>query len=82
VARSSLREAMYDAHRELAQRVLAETRERDPAKAVQAWREQQAAAAAHARGIVEDIRAQPAVADFASLSVALQALRRLAVAPR
>jgi glutamate dehydrogenase len=82
VARGSLREAMYDAHRELTQRVLAETRERDPAKAVQAWREQQAAAAAHARGIVEDIRAQPAVADFASLSVALQALRRLAVAPR
>jgi len=82
VARGSLREAMYDAHRELAQRVLAETRERDPAKAVQAWREQQAAAAAHARGIVEDIRAQPAVADFASLSVALQALRRLAVAQR
>jgi len=27
---------------------------------------------------VEDIRAQPAAADFASLSVALQALRRLA----
>ncbi len=82
VARGSLREAMYDAHRELTQRVLAETRERDPTKAVQAWREQQAAAAGHARGIVEDIRAQPAVADFASLSVALQALRRLAVAQR
>jgi hypothetical protein len=47
-----------------------------------ASKEQQAAAAGHARGIVEDIRAQPAVADFASLSVALQALRRLAVAQR
>ncbi len=83
VARGSLREAMYDAHRELTQRVLAETRERDPARAVEAWREQQAAAAAHARGIVEDIRAQPAVADFASLSVALAgaapARRRAAV---
>jgi len=32
--------------------------------------------------VVDDIRAQPAVADFASLSVALQALRRLAVAER
>ncbi len=82
VARGSLREALYDAHRSLTQRVLAETRERDPARAVQAWREQHAAAAAHARGVVDDIRAQPAVADFASLSVALQALRRLAVAER
>ena len=34
------------------------------------------------RGVVDDIRAQAAVADFASLSVALQALRRLAVAER
>jgi glutamate dehydrogenase len=82
VARGSLREALYDAHRSLTQRVLAETRERDPARAVQAWREQHAAAAAHARGVVDDIRAQPAVADFASLSVALQALRRLAAAER
>ncbi len=82
VARGSLREALYDVHRLLTQRVLAETRERDPARAVQAWREQHAAAAAHARGVVDDIRSQPAVADFASLSVALQALRRLAVAER
>jgi glutamate dehydrogenase len=80
VARGSLGEALYDAHRALTQRVLTETRERDPARAVQAWREHHAAAAAHARGVVDDIRAQPAVADFASLSVALQALRRLAVA--
>jgi len=82
VARGSLREALYDAHRLLTQRVLTEVRERDPARAVQAWRERHAAAATHARGVVEDIRAQPAVADFASLSVALQALRRLAVAER
>ena len=82
VARGSLREALYDAHRFLTQRVLSETRERDPARAVQAWLEKSAAAAAHARGVVDDIRAQPSVADFASLSVALQALRRLAVAER
>jgi glutamate dehydrogenase len=82
VARGSLREALYDAHRALTQRVLRETRERDPARAVHAWRERHAAAAAHARGVVDDIRAQPAAADFASLSVALQALRRLAVAER
>jgi glutamate dehydrogenase len=82
VARGSLREAVYDAHRALTERVISETRERDPARAVQAWRDKQAAAAAHARGVVDDIRAQPAVADFASLSVALQAVRRLAVAER
>jgi glutamate dehydrogenase len=82
VARGSLREAVYDAHRALTERVISETRERDPARAVQAWRDKQAAAAAHARAVVDDIRAQPAVADFASLSVALQAVRRLAVAER
>ena len=82
VARGSLREALYDAHRSLTHRVVSETRERDPARAVQAWRDKHAADAAHARGIVDDIRAQPSVADFASLSVALQALRRLAIAER
>jgi glutamate dehydrogenase len=82
VARNSLREALFDAHRGLTQRVLGETREREPERAVQAWREKHAAAAAHARGIVDDIRAQPSVADFASLSVALQGLRRLSVAAK
>ena len=82
VARNSLREALYDAHRGLAERVLRETRERDPARAVEGWRRRHAAATDHARGIVDDIRAQPAAADFASLSVALQALRRLADAGR
>jgi glutamate dehydrogenase len=82
VARNSLRESLYDAHRGLTERVLRETRERDPAKAIEGWRSKQAATASHARGIVEDIRSQPATADFASLSVALQALRRLADAGR
>jgi len=82
VARGSLREALYDAHRGLTERVLRETRERDPARAVQAWIGTHTAEAEHARSVVNDIRAQPSVADFASLSVALQALRRLAVAER
>ena len=82
VARGSLREALYDAHRGLTERVLRETRERDPARAVQAWIGKHAVEAEHARSVVNDIRAQPSVADFASLSVALQALRRLAVAER
>jgi len=82
VARNSLREALYDSHRGLTHRVLAETREREPARAVESWRDKHSAAAGHARGIVDDIRAQPSVADFASLSVALQGLRRLALAGR
>ena len=82
VARGSLREALFDAHRALAERVLAETRERDPSRSVPAWTETHAAAAAHARGVVDDIRSQASAPDFASLSVALQALRRLAAAER
>jgi glutamate dehydrogenase len=82
VARNSLRESLYDAHRGLTHRVLGETRERDPDRAVQAWRDRHAAEAEHARGIIDDLRAQPGVADFASLSVALQAMRRLSAAER
>jgi glutamate dehydrogenase len=82
VARGSLREALYDAHRALTERVLAETREREPSRSVPAWIDKHAAAAAHARGVLDDIRSQASAPDFASLSVALQALRRLAVAER
>ena len=82
VARGSLREALYDAHRTLTERVLAETRDREPSRSVPAWVDKHAAAAAHARGVVDDIRSQASAPDFASLSVALQALRRLAVAER
>ena len=77
VARGSLREAVYLVHRGLAQRLLDETRERDAAKAMSKWLQVHAASAAHARGVIGDIRAQPANVDFASLSVALQAVRRL-----
>ena len=77
VARGSLREAVYLVHRGLAQRLLDETKERDPARAMTRWLQLHAASAAHARGVIGDIRAQPATVDFASLSVALQAVRRL-----
>ena len=78
VARGSLREGVYESHRRLAQRVLSETRERDPAAAVAQWTRGHAAEAAHARGVVNDIRSQQTAIDFASISVALQAVRRLA----
>ncbi len=82
VARGSLREALYETHRGLAQRVLEESRERDPQKALERWQKKHAAAAGHAQGVVNDIRAQPSGVDFASLSVALQAVRRLVVTER
>ena len=82
VARGSLRESLYESQRGLAQQVLGESRERDAERAIAAWQKKHGAVAEHARGVVNDIRAQPTGIDFASLSVALQAVRRLAVAER
>ena len=50
----------------------------DPAAAVAQWTRAHSAEAAHARSVVNDIRSQQTAIDFASLSVALQAVRRLA----
>ena len=50
VARGSLREALFEVHRSLAQGVLEGTRETDPGKAVEKWLERHKAAAEHARG--------------------------------
>ena len=80
VARGSLREALFEAHRSLAQGVLESSREKDPVKALDKWLERNRAAAEHARAVINDIRAQTTEIDFASLSVALQAVRRVAVA--
>jgi glutamate dehydrogenase len=80
VARGSLREALFEAHRTLAQSVLEASRETDPVKAVEKWLARNRAAADHARAVINDIRAQTAAVDFASLSVALQAVRRVAAA--
>ncbi|MFO1406960.1 MAG: NAD-glutamate dehydrogenase [Steroidobacteraceae bacterium] len=79
VARGSLREGVYEAQRALAERVLAETREKEPSRAIERWVQRHAAAAAHARSVVGDIREQSHEADFASLAVALQAVRRLVI---
>ena len=82
VARGSLREALYETQRGLVQRMLEETRERDTARAIARWQDKLGAIGDHARSVVNDIRAQPTGVDFASLSVALQAVRRLAIAER
>jgi glutamate dehydrogenase len=78
VARGSLREALFEVHRALGQGVLESSREADPAKAVARWLARHGAAAEHARAVINDIRAQTTAVDFASLSVALQAVRRVA----
>ena len=80
VARGSLREALFEVHRSLAQGVLESSREKDPAKALDRWLVRNKAAAEHARAVINDIRAQTTEIDFASLSVALQAVRRVAAA--
>jgi glutamate dehydrogenase len=80
VARGSLREALFEVHRALAQGVLESSRESDPLKALEKWLARNKATAEHARAVINDIRAQTTAIDFASLSVALQAVRRVAVA--
>jgi glutamate dehydrogenase len=79
VARGSLREGLLETQRALAQSVVEESRDKDPARAVERWIERHGAAAAHARSTVNDIREQPTQADFASLTVALLAVRRLVI---
>ncbi|MGI9247347.1 MAG: NAD-glutamate dehydrogenase, partial [Steroidobacteraceae bacterium] len=80
VARGSLREALFEVHRSLAQGVFEGSRETDPAKAVARWLTRHEAAAKHARAVMNDIRQQTTEVDFASLSVALQSVRRVTVA--
>jgi glutamate dehydrogenase len=77
VARMSLREGLYQAHRELTQRMLRETRARDPNAAFAQWQSVHAEQLSHLQSIVGDLRTQVPALDFASLSVALQAARRL-----
>jgi glutamate dehydrogenase len=80
VARGSLREALFEVHRALGQGVLESSRDADPVRAVDRWLSRNGAAAEHARAVINDIRAQTTAVDFASLSVALQAVRRVAAA--
>jgi glutamate dehydrogenase len=80
VARMSLREGLYQAHRELTQRMLREARSRDPNAAFAQWQSVHEEQLSHLKSIVGDLRTQVPALDFASLSVALQAARRLTTA--
>ena len=77
VARGSLREDLYRLHRTLTEAVLARGRQGDPVKATDAWLAARRGPVEHLRRIVADMAPAPTV-DFATLSVVLQSLKRLA----
>jgi glutamate dehydrogenase len=77
VARTTLRDNIYNLQRVLCTQVIAESRKREPVKALDGWLERHREVVDHLRQTVNDMRALPAM-DFATLSVALQAVRRMA----
>jgi glutamate dehydrogenase len=77
VARGSLRENLYGLHSALIDSILGRRRRGDPVKAVDVWLAARPGPVAHLQGILADMAAAPRV-DFPTLSVALQALTRLA----
>jgi glutamate dehydrogenase len=77
VARTTLRDDIYNLQRTLCVQVLAASRSRSPAQALQTWIARHQQAVDHMRQTVNDMRALPEM-DFATLSVALQAVRRMA----
>ncbi len=77
VARSTLREESYSLQRALAAEVLESAGNRDPAAAVHAWVKARPRRAENLRRTIQEMRGVDAT-DFPTLSVALQAVRRLA----
>jgi glutamate dehydrogenase len=77
VARTTLRDNIYNLQRMLCMQVLNESRQRAPEQAVQAWVARHQKAVDYLRQTVNDMRSLPEM-DFATLSVALQAVRRMA----
>jgi len=77
VARTTLRDNIYNLQRTLCLQALAGARRRDPEQAVAAWTRSNQRGVEHVRQTINDMRALPEV-DFATLSVALQSVRRMA----
>ena len=77
VARTPLRDNIYNLQRVLCMQVLNESRQRAPEQAWQAWLARHQKAVDYLRQTVNDMRSLPEM-DFATLSVALQAVRRMA----
>ena len=76
VARGSLRDTLYAMHRKITRAALASAKGAAAAR-VDAWIADRRAEIAYLSGLIADLRAG-AAADFATLSVALQSVRRLA----
>ena len=77
VARTTLRDNIYNLQRVLCTQVLNESRQRAPEQALQAWLARHQKSVDYLRQTVNDMRSLPEM-DFATLSVALQAVRRMA----
>jgi glutamate dehydrogenase len=75
VARTTLRDNIYRLQRQLT--LLALKGAKSPAQALQSWLDRNKEGTDHVRQTVKEMRALPAT-DFATLSVALQSVRRLA----
>jgi glutamate dehydrogenase len=76
LARSTLRDNIYELQRRLCQQVLGKSRKPSGA-AVEAWLARRSSAIEHVRQTLKDMRALPQM-DFATLSVALEAIRATA----
>jgi glutamate dehydrogenase len=77
VARGTLRDNLYQLHRTLADSILGRSRRGDALRAVDAWLEERRQPAEHLRRTFAEMTTAQAI-DFATLSVALQSVRRLA----
>ncbi|HEY6640682.1 NAD-glutamate dehydrogenase [Povalibacter sp.] len=77
VARSTLRDNIYDLQRKLCLQVLGKSSKAPSHATVDAWLAKKSTAIAHVRQTINDMRALPQM-DFATLSVALQAVRSMA----
>ncbi len=77
VARGTLRDNLYSLQRTLTARVLSGRKSKDPAGAIEAWRASRRLHIEYITRTVNDMRSNVA-ADFPTVSVALQAVRRLA----
>jgi glutamate dehydrogenase len=82
VARSALRDNLYGLQRRLVTTVLGARRrgKADPGATVAAWVDSHRAAVEHFKQSLKEMKAGMAAADFPTLSVALQSVRRLAPA--
>jgi glutamate dehydrogenase len=76
MARRTLRDGLFGLERSLCAQAVAEKSAREPEAVVDAWLGRHRAAIAHARQSIDDMRSLPGT-DFATLSVALQAVRRI-----